>query len=70
MVQSKTIESAKALPYLIESLILKHHAYFNCFCTRPEAIKLAPVIKEIEKYPELKGIVCITAQHKRCWIRC
>lgn len=34
------------------------------FGTRPEAIKLAPVIKEIEKYPELKGIVCVTAQHR------
>lgn len=35
------------------------------FGTRPEAIKLAPVIKEIEKFPELKGIVCITAQHRK-----
>ncbi len=33
--------------------------------TRPEAIKLAPVIKEFEKYPESFTIkVCVTAQHR------
>lgn len=35
------------------------------FGTRPEAIKMAPVVKEIEKHPELKGIVCVTAQHRQ-----
>jgi UDP-N-acetylglucosamine 2-epimerase (non-hydrolysing) len=34
------------------------------FGTRPEAIKMAPVVKEIERRPELKGIVCVTAQHR------
>lgn len=35
------------------------------FGTRPEAIKLAPVIKELEKYPDtFKTIVCVTAQHR------
>ena len=35
------------------------------FGTRPEAIKLAPVIKELEKYPEqIKSFVCVTAQHR------
>jgi len=34
--------------------------------TRPEAIKLAPVIKELEKYPEqIKSKVCVTAQHRQ-----
>lgn len=33
--------------------------------TRPEAIKMAPIIKEIEKHPTLfKGIVCVTGQHR------
>lgn len=35
------------------------------FGTRPEAIKMAPVIKEIEKYPgQLAGVVCVTGQHR------
>jgi UDP-N-acetylglucosamine 2-epimerase (non-hydrolysing) len=35
------------------------------FGTRPEAIKLAPVIKELEKYPdEIKSVVCVTGQHR------
>jgi UDP-N-acetylglucosamine 2-epimerase (non-hydrolysing) len=34
------------------------------FGTRPEAIKMSPVIKEIEKSKNLKSIVCVTAQHR------
>ncbi|MES9968047.1 MAG: UDP-N-acetylglucosamine 2-epimerase (non-hydrolyzing), partial [Sedimenticola sp.] len=34
------------------------------FGTRPEAIKMAPVIHELERHPELQPIVCITAQHR------
>lgn len=35
------------------------------FGTRPEAIKLAPVIKELQKYPrEFRTIVLVTAQHR------
>jgi len=35
------------------------------FGTRPEAIKLAPVIKELEKRPEcFSPRVCVTAQHR------
>ncbi|NLE45708.1 MAG: UDP-N-acetylglucosamine 2-epimerase (non-hydrolyzing) [Chloroflexi bacterium] len=35
------------------------------FGTRPEAIKMAPVIKELERYPdELQSVVCVTAQHR------
>jgi len=33
--------------------------------TRPEAIKMAPVIQELEKYPdEIQSVVCATAQHR------
>jgi UDP-N-acetylglucosamine 2-epimerase (non-hydrolysing) len=36
------------------------------FGTRPEAIKLAPLIKEFESSPELfETIVCVTAQHRQ-----
>ena len=35
------------------------------FGTRPEAIKLAPVMKELEKYPDkFKSVICVTAQHR------
>lgn len=36
------------------------------FGTRPEAIKMAPLVKELEKYPEtFESIVCVTAQHRQ-----
>lgn len=35
------------------------------FGTRPEAIKLAPLIKELEKREEIQPIVCVTAQHRQ-----
>lgn len=35
------------------------------FGTRPEAIKMAPLVKEFQKYPEqFDTIVCVTAQHR------
>ena len=35
------------------------------FGTRPEAIKMAPLVKEFQKYPEkYKTIVCVTGQHR------
>ncbi len=35
------------------------------FGTRPEAIKMAPLVKEFEKYPEqFKTVVCVTGQHR------
>lgn len=36
------------------------------FGTRPEAIKMAPLVKEFQKYPEsFETIVCVTAQHRQ-----
>ncbi|RLL49702.1 UDP-N-acetylglucosamine 2-epimerase (non-hydrolyzing) [Mariprofundus sp. EBB-1] len=36
------------------------------FGTRPEAIKMAPVVKELEKYPDVfESRVCVTAQHRQ-----
>jgi UDP-N-acetylglucosamine 2-epimerase (non-hydrolysing) len=35
------------------------------FGTRPEAIKLTPVIKELEKNPEIVSRICVTAQHRQ-----
>jgi len=35
------------------------------FGTRPEAIKMAPLVKEFQKYPDdFRTIVCVTAQHR------
>ena len=34
------------------------------FGTRPEAIKMAPLVKELERRKEIKSIVCVTAQHR------
>lgn len=35
------------------------------FGTRPEAIKMAPLIKEFQKYPDqFQTIVCVTGQHR------
>ena len=34
------------------------------FGTRPEAIKMAPLIKELEKNENIKSIVTVTAQHR------
>jgi len=34
------------------------------FGTRPEAIKLAPVIQQLEKDPQFQSIVAVTAQHR------
>lgn len=36
------------------------------FGTRPEAIKMAPLVKEFKKYPEqFKTVVCVTGQHRQ-----
>lgn len=35
------------------------------FGTRPEAIKMAPLVKEFQKYPEVfQTVVCVTGQHR------
>ncbi len=35
------------------------------FGTRPEAIKMAPLVKELELREEIESIVCVTAQHRQ-----
>ena len=36
----------------------------SVFGTRPEAVKMAPLVKELEKHSEIESIVCVTAQHR------
>ena len=35
------------------------------FGTRPEAIKMAPLVKELENRPEFESLCCVTAQHRQ-----
>ena len=35
------------------------------FGTRPEAIKMAPLVKELERRDEFESICCVTAQHRQ-----
>ena len=37
----------------------------NIIGTRPEAIKMAPVIRELERYTDsVRSLVCVTGQHR------
>ncbi len=36
----------------------------SVFGTRPEAIKMAPLVIELAKYDEIESICCVTAQHR------
>ena len=37
----------------------------SVFGTRPEAIKMAPVLKALAREPEIRSLVCVTAQHRQ-----
>ena len=40
------------------------------FGTRPEAIKMAPLVKVFQKeFDKFQTIVCVTGQHREMWIR-
>lgn len=43
---------------------MKKIKVMSIFGTRPEAIKMAPLVKELERRDEIKSIVCVTAQHR------
>lgn len=34
------------------------------FGTRPEAIKMAPIVKQLDLHNEIENLVCVTAQHR------
>ena len=44
---------------------MKKVKVMTVFGTRPEAIKMAPLVKVLEKRPEIESIVCVTAQHRQ-----
>ena len=35
------------------------------FGTRPEAIKLFPVIKALSRYPDMRRVLLVSAQHRQ-----
>ena len=37
----------------------------SIFGTRPEAIKMAPVVKALGRQPGIENVVCVTAQHRQ-----
>lgn len=44
---------------------MKKIKVMTVFGTRPEAIKMAPLVKELESREEIESIVCVTAQHRQ-----
>lgn len=45
-------------------IIMKKIKVMSVFGTRPEAIKMAPLVKSLEKDSRFESIVCVTAQHR------
>mgnify|MGYP001150865883 CR=1 FL=1 len=43
---------------------MKQIKVMSIFGTRPEAIKMAPLVKMLEKSDKIQSIVCVTAQHR------
>ncbi len=43
---------------------MKKIKVMTVFGTRPEAIKMCPLVLELEKYENIESVVCVTAQHR------
>ena len=43
---------------------MKQLKVMSVFGTRPEAIKMCPLVKELERHPQFDSMVCVTAQHR------
>jgi len=43
---------------------MKRIKVMTIFGTRPEAIKMAPLVKQLEQNPYIESVVCVTAQHR------
>ena len=44
---------------------MKDVRVMTIFGTRPEAIKMAPLVKELQSRPHITSICCVTAQHRQ-----
>lgn len=50
----------------MQIVLIKKWKVMTIFGTRPEAIKMAPLVLELQKYPEqIESIVTVTAQHRQ-----
>lgn len=49
---------------LVRIFVFKMKKNLIIFGTRPEAIKMAPLVKEFQKYSQFDTRVCVTAQHR------
>jgi UDP-N-acetylglucosamine 2-epimerase (non-hydrolysing) len=47
-----------------EEDVMKKIKVLTIFGTRPEAVKMAPLVKELKKRNEFEAKVCVTAQHR------
>ena len=46
-------------------MLVRGHIFMLVFGTRPEAIKMCPLVKEFQKHAEdFKTVVCVTGQHR------
>lgn len=43
---------------------MKRKKVMSVFGTRPEAVKMCPLVKELEKSGDLESVVCLTGQHR------
>lgn len=44
---------------------MKKVRVLSVFGTRPEAIKMAPLVKELAKYEQIESLCCLTGQHRQ-----
>lgn len=44
---------------------MKRLKVMTVFGTRPDAVKMAPLVKELEKCDQIESFVCVTAQHRQ-----
>lgn len=75
-VSAKYLSSKEKAPEKIGDLEYKQFGRLNCekqgkikvmtvFGTRPEAVKMAPLVLELDKHKCIESIVCVTAQHRQ-----
>ena len=43
---------------------MKQLRVMTIFGTRPEAIKMAPLVQELSRRPGVESLCCVTAQHR------
>jgi len=55
----------ESINYLEGKIKLHGIKVMTVFGTRPEAVKMAPLVKELEKHDSIHSIVCVTAQHRQ-----